>query len=121
MVNDSINILRKLKNDGIVFEKCTADKYLLLTAKEEKELIFHLSSYTNEIVEAAKHYDPARITRYVVELSTYFHKFYAVCRVNTDNKDLTLARLALCVAVKTVIKNILTMFKITVPEVMESE
>lgn len=114
------SILRALKKDGITPRKCTIDELLALTSPEEKELIRYLSNYTNELIEAAKNYDPARITRYVVDLATYFHKFYTVCHVRSDNESLMMARLSLCIAVKTVIKNILTMFKISVPEIMAS-
>lgn len=91
---------------------------MLLTAPEEIELIQHLASYTSEIVAAAKDYDPARITRYVITLATLFHKFYNACRVKGEEESLTQARLTLCLAVNTVIENVLTMFKITAPEKM---
>ena len=74
--------------------------------------------YTSEIIESAKSYDPARITRYVITLATLFHKFYNSCRVRCDNKSLMFARINLCLCVKIVISNILTMFKISVPESM---
>ena len=67
---------------------------------------------------AAKEYDPSRLTRYVYDVANLFHKFYNACRVMNDDPSLTQARLALCQAVKTVIGNILTMFKITAPESM---
>uniref|UniRef100_UPI003FEF9B4B DALR anticodon-binding domain-containing protein n=1 Tax=Ruminococcus sp. TaxID=41978 RepID=UPI003FEF9B4B len=77
-----------------------------------------LASYTNEIESAAKGYDPTKITRYVTQLATLFHKFYNACRVKGENEALTQARLALCESVKVVIKNVLTMFNISCPESM---
>ena len=71
-----------------------------------------------EIVQAAKDYDPARINRYVITLATLFHKFYNTCRVRGEEESLTAARLALCTAVSTVIRNVLSMFKISAPESM---
>ena len=74
---------------------------------------------TDEIVSAAKSYDPAKITHYVIELATLFHKFYNAQRVMLDdNEGLMQAILFLCKAVKDTIYNILTMLKITAPEVM---
>ena len=73
---------------------------------------------TGEVVSAAKDYDPARITRYVIDLANLFHKFYNACRVKGEEDSLCQARLTLCVAVKTVIHNVLTMFKISAPESM---
>ena len=93
-------------------------EHALLTAPEEKELIHHLASYTNEIESAAKDYDPTKITRYVTQLATLFHKFYNACRVKGEDEALTQARLALCESVKVVIKNVLTMFNISCPESM---
>ena len=91
---------------------------LNLSSSEEKELIRHLSKYTNEIIDAAKSYEPAKITRYVIDLATLFHKFYNSCKVNCDDEGLLQARVSLCMCVKIVIKNILTMFKIDTPDFM---
>lgn len=112
------SILRNLEGDGIAPRACTDSELALLTAPEELELIRHLSSFTEEIVQAAKDYDPARINRYVITLATLFHKFYNTCRVRGEEESLTAARLALCTAVSTVIRNVLSMFKISAPESM---
>lgn len=112
------SILKALAADGITPYPCTDEELRLLTAPAELELIRHLSAYTSEIVEAAKDYDPARITRYVITLATLFHKFYDACRVKGDNPHLTNARLTLCIATSTVICNVLNMFKISTPESM---
>ncbi len=112
------NILKGLKESGISPRDCTDDEYALLTAPEEIELINKLSSYTGEIIYAAKNYDPSRITHYVYDTATLFHKFYNACRVKNENESLMQARLALCLAAKTVIKNVLDMLKITAPEIM---
>ena len=89
-----------------------------LTSNEEIELIHHLSAYTDEIVAAAKDYDPTRITRYVASLAALFHKFYNAQRVKVEDEALMQARLTLCGAVKTVISNVLTMFNVNCPEKM---
>lgn len=112
------SILKALAADGIAPYPCTDEELRLLTTPAELELIRHLSAYTSEIIEAAKDYDPARITRYVITLATLFHKFYDACRVKGDNPHLTNARLTLCIATSTVICNVLNMFKISTPESM---
>lgn len=112
------SILKALAAEGIAPRACTDDELALLTAPEEIELIRALSAYTGEIVEAAKDYDPARITRYVITLANLFHKFYNSCRVKDEGESLTAARLYLCQAVSTVICNVLSMFKISAPESM---
>ena len=112
------SILKKLAAEGKEPRECTIPELVLLNAPEEKELIRHLASLTGEIVNAAKNYDPAKITRYAVDLATLFHKFYNACRVNCEDEALMQARLNLCLCVKRVLNNILTMFRITVPESM---
>lgn len=112
------SIIKKAKEQNVEIRIPTDEELLLLTSKEEKELIRHLSALTGEIVAAAKAYDPAKITHYVVELATLFHKFYNAQRVMVEDEGLMNARLYLCTAVKNTIRNILTMLKITTPEVM---
>lgn len=112
------SILRKLEDEGVDVSAINADDLLLLNAPEERELIRHLSNLPDEIIAAAKHYDPARITRYCLELATMFHKFYNACRVNVEDEALRRARIHLCICVKTTLANILTMLKLSVPESM---
>ncbi len=112
------SIFKKLASENIEPRECTVDELKLLKEEEEKELIRHLAALTSEIVVAAKNYDPARITRYVVELATLFHKFYNSCRVQCDDESLMQARIYLCSCVRDTVKNVLEMLKITVPETM---
>ena len=112
------SILKALAAEGITPRGCTDEELALLTAPEEIELIRHISAYTGEIIGAAKDYDPARITRYVITLANLFHKFYNACRVKGAEPSLAAARLELCTASATVIRNVLSMFKINAPTSM---
>ena len=112
------SILRKLEAAGITLRECTRDELARLSEPEEKELIKHLSSLTDEIILAAKNYDPARITRYAVTLATLFHKYYNACKIAVDDEALMQARVTLCKCVRSVMVNILTAFKITTPDKM---
>lgn len=112
------SILKKAKADGIELREPTDEDLDMLNSEEEKELIRHLSSLTDEIVAAAKAYDPAKITHFVIELATLFHKFYNAHRVIADDEGLMQARLSLCLAVKETIRNVLEMLKISAPETM---
>ena len=67
---------------------------------------------------AAKGMDPSKITRYVMNLSTLFHKFYNACRVKGSDEALQAARLYLCTATRTVLENGLELFKVKAPESM---
>lgn len=112
------SILNKAKEQGFEMTIPSVEELNALNSSEERELISHLANLTDEIISAAKGYDPAKITHYVVELATLFHKFYNAQRVMVDDKKLMNARLYLCMAVKSTIKNILTMLKIDAPESM---
>ena len=112
------SIIRNLEGEGITFRRCTSDELALLTAQEERELISHIAELTNEIIASAKSYDPAKITHYVEDLATKFHKFYSACRVKGENEKLMMARVNLCKATAIVIKNVLDLLKINAPEKM---
>ncbi|CZT57554.1 arginine--tRNA ligase [Solibaculum mannosilyticum] len=112
------SILKNLAAEGITPRTCSQEELMMLNTPEELELIRHLASLTGTIVDAAKAYDPARITRYVTDLATLFHKFYNSCRVKGENEPLMQARLSLCLAVRQVVANILKMLKISAPQVM---
>lgn len=112
------SIVAKLKSEGIEARDVTLEELDLLTAPEEIELIRHLAKLPNEIVESAKAYDPAKMTRYALDLATLFHKFYNACKVLCGDEKLMQARLALCLAVRIALKNTLTILKIDAPESM---
>ncbi len=112
------SIIRNLAGEGITRRRCTQKELELLKAPEERELTLHIAALTDEIIAAAKAYDPARITHYVEELATKFHKFYAVCRVKGADEGLMQARLTLCADTAITIKNVLTLMKINAPEKM---
>ncbi len=112
------SILSKLSENGVdLFQAGKAD-FSLLIQPEEKALIRHIALLPNEIIEAAKAYEPAKITRYSILLATLFHKFYNACRVNVEEQNLLLARLGLCQAVQTTLKNVLNILKIEAPDSM---
>ena len=112
------SIIKKAAEEGIEVVTPSAEALNRLNSDEERDLISHLAGLTDEIISAAKNYDPAKITHYVIDLATLFHKCYNAHRVVSDDKELTEARLFLCTAVKNTIKNILVMLKVDVPEAM---
>ena len=112
------SIVKKLASEGISYEGHTAWAGYQFSDPAELELIRAVSAFPAEIVTSAKNYEPARITRYVIDLAGSFHKFYNACRIKDAEPAARQARLALCLAVKQVIANVLTMFKVTVPESM---
>lgn len=112
------SILKNLAAEGIKPAPATDGDLSLLTQPDERALIDLLATLPSVIITAARDYDPSGITRYAVELATAFHKFYSTCRVNCGEEALMRARIALCLAVKTALCNILTLLKISAPESM---
>lgn len=90
----------------------------VLNSKEEKDLIFHISTLTGGIIKASKYLDPTKITRYAITLANLFHKFYTAHKVLVDEPEIMYSRLFLCNCVRIVLKNIFDMLKIDAPEEM---
>ena len=111
------SMLRALAEEGInVPDSADLD---LLSDPREIELIRHLASLPKEIDLAAKTYDPAKITKYTIDLATLFHRFYDACSVkNAESEQLRDARILLSVAVRQVLRNTLEILNITCPEKM---
>lgn len=109
------SILSNLEKEGVAPRAVSTEELLQLSSAEETELIRHIACFTDEIIESAKNNDPSRMTRYAMELASLFHKFYNACRVKCDDEALMQARLALCLATKTVLCNLLTMLNIQAP------
>ena len=112
------SILKKMESEGVAFAGAEQVNATLLTDPSEMDLIRMLAAFPQEIVMAAEKYDPSRINRFVIDLASAFHRFYGNCRIQGADPAVQQARLALCIGVKNVIFNVLTMFKINVPEKM---
>ena len=112
------SILKKMESEGVAFAGADKIDATLLTEPSEMDLIRMLAAFPQEIVMAAEKYDPSRINRFVIDLASAFHRFYGNCRIQGADPAVQQARLALCIGVKNVIFNVLTMFKINVPEKM---
>ena len=112
------SILKKMESEGVQFAGAEHIDATLLTEPSEMDLIRMLAAFPQEIVMAAEKYDPSRINRFVIDLASAFHRFYGNCRIQGADPAVQQARLALCIGVKNAIFNVLTMFKINVPEKM---
>lgn len=112
------SIIKKAAAEGIEVRKVTGDELSLLSSPEETEIIRFLSTLTSIIEGAAKFRDVARITHYIYDLATLFHKFYNAHKVMVEDESLMQARLSLCICVRDTIKNLLSLLKITAPESM---
>ncbi len=112
------SILKKLEAEKVSIREVSAEELEKLNTPEEIALIRHIARFPSEIIEAAKAYDPAKMTRYALDLATLFHKFYTACKVFGEEESLMQARLALCLAARTTLRNVLSILKIDAPETM---
>lgn len=112
------SVLRKLNEEGISVKPANKNILASLGEPDEVELIKYIAILPSVINDSAKHYDPARITRYVWELATKYHRFYTNCRIMGEEENILQARASLSLATKQVIANILDMLKIDCPEKM---
>jgi arginyl-tRNA synthetase len=90
-----------------------------LVAEAELDLLRKLAELPEVIDLAADARAPHRLTRYAEEVAAEFHRFYTECRVITDDRPLTHARLWLATAAKQVIGSTLGLIGVGAPESME--
>jgi len=90
----------------------------LLASTPEKDLMRKLGEFPTAVRQSAEALEPARIVAYLSELARGFHSFYTECRVVTDDKELTRARLFLVECVRIVLSNGLGLLNISLPEKM---
>ena len=112
------SIIRLLEEDGIRVKPYAEVDASLLTDETELALLKRLADLPEEIKTAAETFEPARITRYIMDLAADFHSFYNSCRVNCGDEALTAARLKLADSVRIVMRGVLEMLKISAPEKM---
>jgi arginyl-tRNA synthetase len=110
------SIVRKAREIGSM-EIADASMDLLAHPSEDR-LMRKLASYEEIVPEAARLRAPQRITRYVEELASTFSAFYRDCQVISDDVELTKARLALCLATRSVIADGLGLLGVSAPERM---
>lgn len=86
---------------------------------EEFDIIRMLMKYPELIAHISSTYDVNLLTSYLIDLAGEFHRYYQKYKiVNKRYKRLSLARLFLCKAVQTVIKNGLALLGISAPNKM---
>ncbi len=112
------SIIRLLSDEGIAVKSFKEINPEVLKEKEELALLKKLCELPEEIRSAAETREPAKITRYVIDLAAAFHTFYNACRVKVEDAELMNARLKMVDSVRIVIAGILKMLKIEAPEKM---
>ncbi len=112
------SILKYAAEQGISQPKRGEADTSLLTEESALDLIRQLLSLCETVEDAAQLRAPYRLTKYAEETAAAFHYFYAKCRVVSDDKALTLARLTLVKCTQIVLKNTLALLGVSAPESM---
>lgn len=86
--------------------------------EEEINIVRNIMRFTDVVIDASEKYEPYFITRYIVDLSKDFNKFYNAHKIITDDESTTNKRLLISYGVKTVIKEGLDLLGIRAPEQM---
>ena len=111
------SILRRMEEEGTGYKNIPVNE-LNYSHPAELALIRHIAALPNCINEAAKDYNPSKITKYLCDLAQLFHKFYDNSKIKGEEENTLQSRLSLCVATKTVFKNLLDLLKVDAPEKM---
>ena len=90
----------------------------LLNHPSEIALLKQLEKFPEIIYNAHLSLEPHNIANFLHEIANRFHKYYADCRIISEDEELTNARFTLSTATKTVIGNGLKLLGITAPEKM---
>ena len=104
-----------MKKHGKTPEK--AD-FKLLTKKEDEQLIILLNNFEDLLAEAAEHYQPHTLARYLMDLAQAFNEFYHACPILKADDEVRDARLLLILEVQKVLKRGLSLLGMEAPEAM---
>lgn len=89
-----------------------------LTHPAELALVRRLAELPKTVANVVEHLAPHRLTRYARDVAADFHQFYTECKILVDDRDRRVARLALCVATKTVLARVLRLVGVSAPDHM---
>ena len=90
----------------------------LLSHELEIDLLMQLELFPGIVLSSLDLLEPQVIANYLQETATKFHKYYANCRIITEDEELTISRAALAGATKNVLSNGLKILGIKAPEKM---
>ena len=109
------NVINRTEKEGKDWKKYDPN---YLTHESEISLLKQLELFPNTVLTALELLEPQVIANYLQEVATKFHKYYASCRIITENEEVTLARIALSNAARKVLRGGLEILGINAPEKM---
>ncbi len=112
------SIMKHAREQNVDLDRLADADLSLLTEPEEIDLMKYLARFPSVVEAAAERREVHRIPNFIIDVVGLFHAYYNKHRVVTDDKPLTLARLALVEAVRQVVRNALHLLGIEAPERM---
>ncbi len=110
------SILKQAKEQGV---EVTADAdFSTITNEKAIDLLKKVAEFEPTIESAAESRAPHRLTNYIQDLASAFHKFYNAEKVLTDDAEKTKAHVALVDAVRITLHNALSLVGVSAPETM---
>ncbi len=86
--------------------------------EDEFNLCSVLETFPEQVKNAAEKYEPCYVTRFAVELSKAYNKFYFDCKIISEDEDLTAYRVQLTKATRYALKKALSLIGVKTPEKM---
>jgi arginyl-tRNA synthetase len=116
------SLLRGAQDLGLALGDAADVDPALLATQRESDLLRAIAEFPQVVSSAAELRAPHRVARYLEELAGTYHRFYDSCRVlprgDEEATPLTTARLWLCAATATVLRNGLAVLGVHAPERM---
>jgi arginyl-tRNA synthetase len=115
------SIRRQIAEQGTEVPPWSDVSLAALGLPEELAIMKRLVEYPALVAGAARALEPHRIAYWLHELAGLFHPYYKSHRVIQPDRDLMLARLALCTAVADVLRSGLDLLGVSAPDAMTRE
>jgi arginyl-tRNA synthetase len=116
------SVLRNAADLGLALGEAGDVDVTQLVHERESDLLRAIGEFPRVLSAAAELRAPHRVARYLEELAGTYHRFYDSCRVlprgDEEATALSIARLWLCAATETVLRNGLGVLGVSAPERM---
>jgi len=104
--------------DAVDRQEATNAPLERLTHPTELALARRLGELPRVVAGVVEHLSPHRLATYARDVATEFHQFYTACTILVDDRELRRARLALCIATKSVLAHVLELVGVSAPDTM---
>jgi arginyl-tRNA synthetase len=110
------SVLRRALPEDV--EAASSASLTPLVHPSELTLMRRLSEFPTVVEGVVEHLAPHRLARYARDVAGDFHQFYTECKILAEERPTRLARLALCLASKTVLARALSLAGVSAPDSM---